>query len=106
MRKRGKMLRQQLTNYPNKLKHQKRRSEEIGLHKFEAKTFKQYIYESDIEREFIFAFIAITNEDLKPDGEEVEDGKYWTMEEIKQNLGKGIFTPNFEHEFAFLKETV
>ena len=30
-------------------------------------------------------------------------GRFWSIEEIKNNLGKGVFTPNFESEFARLK---
>lgn len=30
--------------------------------------------------------------------DELDGGRFWTIEEIKENLGKGIFTPNFEGE--------
>ncbi|MBR0330366.1 MAG: NTP pyrophosphohydrolase, partial [Alistipes sp.] len=30
--------------------------------------------------------------------EETDGGRFWSIEEIRQNLGKGIFTPNFEME--------
>ena len=29
---------------------------------------------------------------------ELDGGRFWKIEEIKENLGKGIFTPNFEEE--------
>ena len=29
---------------------------------------------------------------------ELDGGRFWTMDEIKSNLGKGVFTPNFEGE--------
>lgn len=35
---------------------------------------------------------------------EAADGRYWSHEEIENSLGKGIFTTNFEHEYALLKE--
>jgi hypothetical protein len=34
--------------------------------------------------------------------DEIEEGRFWPLEEIKKNSGKGIFTPNFEHEFKML----
>ncbi len=85
---------------------QRESSEEIGLFEFEAKTFKNYVWESDIEKEYIFAFTTVTNKELRPDGHEVEDGRFWTLDEIEDNIGKGVFTPNFEHEFAFLKQSL
>ena len=30
--------------------------------------------------------------------DELDGGRFWTIEEIEENLGKGIFTPNFEGE--------
>jgi hypothetical protein len=30
---------------------------------------------------------------------EIEEIRPWSLEEIKENLGKGIFSDNFEHEF-------
>ena len=32
------------------------------------------------------------------DLDELDGGRFWKIEEIKENLGKGIFTPNFEEE--------
>ena len=30
--------------------------------------------------------------------DELDGGRFWSYEEIKRNLGKGVFTPNFESE--------
>ena len=30
--------------------------------------------------------------------DELDGGRFWTIEEIKENMGKGVFTPNFEGE--------
>ncbi|MGQ1786694.1 MULTISPECIES: septation protein IspZ [unclassified Saccharicrinis] len=77
--------------------------EEIALQEFSATPFKQYKWESNIEKELVFAFVSVTDYPLKPHPSEVSEGKFWTMEEINAGLGKGYFTPNFEHEFEFLK---
>lgn len=34
--------------------------------------------------------------------EELDGGRFWSLEEIRSNLGKEIFTPNFENEFRKL----
>ncbi len=78
--------------------------EEIGLQSFDVKPFRKYVWESDIEKELVLGFITVTNKTLKPDGLEVEQGKFWKKDELEQNMGKGVFTPNFEFEYKFLKD--
>ena len=36
---------------------------------------------------------------VTPDKEELADGRFWSPEEIREKLGKGVFTPNFESEY-------
>lgn len=73
--------------------------EEIGITDFKAQLAANYIWESDIEREFVFCFITNYNGAITINKEELTDGKFWSKSEIKNALGKGIFTPNFEEEF-------
>jgi isopentenyldiphosphate isomerase/intracellular septation protein A len=76
--------------------------EELGITGFKAELVKNYIWESDIEREFVFCFITTYDGDITINSSELVDGKYWSHAEIKNNLGKGIFTPNFEEEYGRL----
>ena len=63
-----------------------------------------YIFESDRERELVFVHKAIYDAPIHP-SEELDGGRFWTISEIKENIGKSIFTPNFESEFLrFEKE--
>ena len=41
-----------------------------------------------------------------PDQDEVDEGRWWPVEEIDSNLGKGIFTPNFESEFSMIRSAL
>lgn len=79
-------------------------SEELGLTEFNPFHYGSYVFESKIERELIFVFAAVGNFDLKPDNDEVTDGRWWTREEIEDSKGKGILTPNFESEFDKVKD--
>jgi isopentenyldiphosphate isomerase len=74
-------------------------SEELGLEDPEVVFEGRYIWQSQIERELVNVFT--TSSDLIPliNREEIEEGKFWTIDEIMGNIGKGVFTPNFEHEF-------
>ena len=76
--------------------------EEIGLKNFQPQFINRYVWESPQEREFVFSFVTVS--DFKPviDREEIDEGKFWTTDEIRKNIGKGIFTPNFENEFGLL----
>jgi hypothetical protein len=37
---------------------------------------------------------------------EIDEGRFWTIAEIRKNLGTGIFTPNFENEFPLLLKVI
>jgi hypothetical protein len=37
-----------------------------------------------------------------PHKKELAGGRFMTLAEVKKNLGKSFFTPNFEHEFDML----
>ena len=54
--------------------------------------------------ELVNTFKTIYNGPFSPDPEELDEGKFWSLEEIESNLGKGIFTPNFESEYKRLKK--
>lgn len=78
--------------------------EELGITEFTFERLTSYVFESECEKELVFVHKTVYNDRIHP-GEELTEGRFWTMEEIKRNLGKGVFTPNFEEEFhkVFLK---
>lgn len=74
--------------------------EELGFVPDNPARLFSYVYDSSIERELVNSFYIITSqENFDFDQEEVDDGRYWTIPEIRQSLGKNVFTPNFEEEF-------
>lgn len=72
--------------------------EEIGIIDFNSTFIKRYIYESPQEKELIHIYITIYNNPVAPSNE-LDGGRFWTKEEIADNIGKKIFTPNFESEY-------
>ncbi|RKD90482.1 septation protein IspZ [Mangrovibacterium diazotrophicum] len=76
--------------------------EEIGLKQFSAKLLKSYVWESEVERELVYVFTTNDFQGIHLHSDEVEEGRFWTRKQIAQNLGKGVFTPNFEHEYQLL----
>ncbi|WP_165044615.1 NUDIX domain-containing protein [Dysgonomonas sp. ZJ709] len=81
--------------------------EELGLKNLEPHFITKYIIETDIERELSYCFYTIYDGDFNIDNDEVSDGRFWTIDEIRSQLGKNIFTTNFELDFnGFLNHGV
>ena len=79
-------------------------SEELGLIAFNPLFVASYVFESEIECELVTVFAAVGSFELKPDLDEVDEGRWWLIEEVNSNIGKGIFTPNFESEFTSIEK--
>ena len=77
--------------------------EEIGLEHFTAKPLGMYRWDTELESELVYYFVSYDYQKIRLHSEEVKEGKFWSPSQIEKNLGKGIFTPNFEHEFLLLK---
>lgn len=78
--------------------------EELGIHTFSPKEIICYQYESEIEKELVYSYSAIIDHPLIPDPSELAGGRFWTGSEIRTNLGKNKFTPNFEYEFRIISD--
>jgi len=78
--------------------------EELGIKNIEAQFIVKYVWESPRERELVFSFITVSDKIPGINRVEIDEGKFWTIEEIRRNIGRDIFTPNFEKEFHILEE--
>ena len=81
-------------------------SEELGFTDFNPIYLETYEFESSIEREMVNVFAAVGSYDLHPDLDEVDEGRWWPVSDIDANIGKGIFTPNFESEFQMIRSSL
>ncbi|MCR4860616.1 MAG: NUDIX domain-containing protein [Bacteroidales bacterium] len=81
-------------------------AEELGLHDFLPQSLGSYVFESETERELVNIFAAVGEYRIQPDPEELAGGRFWTPQEIEENLGKGVFTPNFEGEYQRIKDAL
>lgn len=77
--------------------------EELGIKEFVPEFVMRYVFESAIEKELVNTFRTIYEGPFQPDEEEIDEGRFWSREEIEAALGKGLFTPNFEGEYNKLK---
>jgi isopentenyldiphosphate isomerase/intracellular septation protein A len=76
--------------------------EELGLDGFKALALARYLWESDIESELVHMFVTRSEQPLRLNRQEMDEGKFWKIKKIKLALAKNILTPNFEFEFAIL----
>lgn len=76
--------------------------EELGINDFKPEILAHYIFESERERELVFAHKTIYDGVINP-SEELDGGRFWSIDEIREHLGKGVFTPNFESELQRIK---
>jgi isopentenyldiphosphate isomerase len=74
-------------------------NEEIGIKGFDYSFLGKYIWESSREREFVYSFKAVSDITPSINKNEIDEGRFWSKEEIINASGKDIFTPNFEREF-------
>jgi isopentenyldiphosphate isomerase len=76
--------------------------EELGLNISSARFIGKYIWESSRERELVNSFSVVTEEIPEINSDEIDEGRFWSLDEISSSLGKDILTPNFENEFKML----
>lgn len=72
--------------------------EELGIEDFTPEQLTHYVFESSCEKELVFTYKTTYDGEIHP-SDELDGGRFWTIKEIKENLGKNVFTPNFEDEF-------
>lgn len=73
--------------------------EELGIKECHYTQIGHYIFESDVEKELIYVHKTIYDKEIRPNKEELDGGKFWSGKEIEDNMGKDVFTPNFEYEY-------
>ncbi|SNU03569.1 Isopentenyldiphosphate isomerase [Prevotellaceae bacterium MN60] len=73
--------------------------EELGITDFQPEAMGIYVFEGLRERELVYVNKTIYNGPITPSTDELDGGRFWTLQEIKDAIGKGILTPNFESEF-------
>ena len=75
--------------------------EELGIEGFTPEALPQYVFRSERECEMVYPYKTVYDKDIRP-SEETSGGRFWNIDEIRESIGKGILTPNFEQEFKKL----
>jgi len=59
----------------------------------------KYVFDSQRESELVYVHRTTYDAPIQPSKDELDGGRFWTMQEIRQALGQHLLTPNFESEF-------
>ena len=75
-------------------------AEELGINNYIPRLLHQYVFESSVEKEYVNVFTTIYSSTIHPNDTELDGGRFWEIDEINENIGKNVFTPNFVNEFC------
>jgi len=73
--------------------------EELGMTDFEPQFIGKYVFDSKRERELVYVNRTTYDGEISPSKDELDGGRFWTMQEIRESMGQNVLTPNFEREF-------
>ena len=74
--------------------------EELGITDVTPEFVDKYVFESRRERELVYVHRTTYDGPIRPSAEELDGGRFWTIDEIRSALGQNLLTPNFESEFS------
>jgi len=78
--------------------------EELGVIDFKPEFNYSYLWESTVERELVYSYRTVYEGKITIDPVELDEGRFWSFEEIEKSLSEDLFTGNFKKEFEMLKE--
>lgn len=78
--------------------------EELALTDYNPIYLGTYSYDTGRDMELVNIFAAIGHFDVKPDMDEVDEGRWLSISQISEMAEKGRLTPNFKEEFAAIKD--
>jgi isopentenyl-diphosphate delta-isomerase type 1 len=78
--------------------------EELSLQAVEARPLASYLFRSEYESEYVFAFQAVCDGKPQPNPEEIDEGRFFRIEELREMVRRqpAAFTPHFRRAFRLL----
>ena len=72
--------------------------EELGITACKPKFLYTYIHSNPYETELVYTYSCVHDGEIRFDKNEIDEIRAWDTDEIKENIGRGILSDNFEHE--------
>lgn len=77
--------------------------EELGL-SGTLRFLHRYLWRTDRESELVQTYLLVTDEEPRPDPDEIEEGRYFTADEVEELARGEEMTPNLKEEVRRLRE--
>jgi isopentenyl-diphosphate delta-isomerase type 1 len=78
--------------------------EELGIEGVKLTWLYASKVRNDVESENVATYLALYDGEFVFDPAEIDTVRFWSGDEIETSLGREVFTPNFEEEWANWKE--
>ena len=73
--------------------------EELGITEFEPEYLYSYIHRNNYESELVSTYRCIYDGEISFNMTEIDEIRFWKIQEIEEAMGQKIFSDNFEDEF-------
>lgn len=73
--------------------------EELGITEFEPEYLYSYIHRNNYESELVSTYLCVYDDEISYNMTEIDEIRFWKIQEIKEAMGQKIFSDNFEDEF-------
>lgn len=80
-------------------------NERYGIKDLKPIFLSNYMHETDFEYHYAFLFVACKLPELEHNKDYIDHAKWWTVQQIEDNLSTDIFTENFLSEFELVKRS-
>ncbi|MBU4319645.1 MAG: NUDIX domain-containing protein [Nitrospinae bacterium] len=74
--------------------------EELGISECNPEFLYSYIHKNSYETELVYTYSCAYDGNVSFNREEIDEVRLWNINEIKNHLGRNIFSDNFEHEIS------
>ncbi len=79
-------------------------AEELGVRAPRLEKAYEYFWESPVETELVRVFVTLHEGPFRLQASEIDEGRFWRLDDIESALPSGFATPQFAFEFPRLRE--
>jgi isopentenyldiphosphate isomerase len=72
--------------------------EELGITEFEPEYLYSYVHRNNYESELVSTYRCVYDGEISYNMTEIDEIRFWKIQEIKEAMGQKIFSDNFEDE--------
>jgi isopentenyldiphosphate isomerase len=72
--------------------------EELGITEFEPEYLYSYIHRNNYESELVSTYRCVYDGEISYNMTEIDEIRFWSIQEIKEAMGQKIFSDNFKDE--------